>query len=65
MQPRVKRKRVTGDRVHRKRRENAVEVDKEEWSEIKEEDKVDVKKKVKVNTYSACFGGVHSFEVQY
>ena len=40
-----------------------MEVDKEEWSEIKEKDGVEVKKKVKVITYSVCFGGVHSFEV--
>ena len=51
MQPRVKRKRLTGDRVHSKRKVDAME----EWSEIKE-DEVDVyvKKKAKVMMYSAC-----------
>ena len=40
-----------------------MEVDKEEWSEIKDKDEVEVKKKVKVITYSVFLGGVHSFEV--
>ena len=35
-----------------------MEVDKEEWSEIKDKDEVEVKKKVKVITYSVFFGGV-------
>ena len=51
----MKRKRTAGNRVHSKRRENAVEVDKEEEAEIKEEDDIEVKKKVKVIMYSACF----------
>ena len=57
----MKRKRLTGDRVHRKCRENAVEVDKEEWSEIKDKDEVEVKKKVKVITYSVFLGGCAQF----
>ena len=46
MQPRVKRKRLTGDRVHSKHKVDAME----EWSEIKEDevDHVYVKKKAKV-----------------
>ena len=38
-----------------------MEVDKEEWSEIKDKDDVEVKKKVKVITYSVFFGGCAQF----